>query len=97
MMRIHLALLVLLLAGCANTDPYRRADVWSPTGANAGNIAAMAANPHDLIFGRSANGADAHQAAGAVDRVWLDRTKPLLTTGTAAPGGGGGAAAGGQN
>jgi type IV pilus biogenesis protein CpaD/CtpE len=95
MTRACLALLVLLLAGCADTDPYRRTDVWSPSGANPGNIAAMVANPHDLIIGRGANVADTRQAVIAVDRIWLDRPKPLLTTGSAAAGGG--AAAGGQN
>ena len=94
MMRIHLAFLVLLLAGCANLDPYRRADVWSPTGGNAGNIAAMAADPHDLIVGRSENGKDAYEAVGAVDRVWQDKTKPLPKSGGGASGGGAAGAGG---
>lgn len=98
MTRISLALALLLLAGCEDADPYRRNDVWYPAGANAGNIAAMVADPHDLIRGRGANWTDAREAGTAVDRVWLDRTKPLLSTAGAAPpgGGGGGAAAGGQ-
>ena len=96
MTRISLVLALLLLAGCEDADPYRRKDVWYPTGANAGNIAAMVAEPHDLILGRGASQTDAREAATAVDRVWLDRTKPLLSTAGAAPAGGGGAAAGGQ-
>jgi type IV pilus biogenesis protein CpaD/CtpE len=102
MTRISLALALLLLAGCEDADPYRRTDVWYPTGANAGNIAAMVANPHDLILGRGANQADARQAATAVDRVWQDRTKPLhsaaggASPGGGAPAGGGASAAGGQ-
>jgi type IV pilus biogenesis protein CpaD/CtpE len=96
MMRICLALLVLLLAGCTTFDPYQRTDVWLPTGSNAGNIAATAVNPRDLIIGRGESWEDAHQAAGAVDRVWQDRAKPLLKTGDSASGGGA-AASGGQN
>lgn len=102
MMRIHLLLAVLLLAGCTTIDPYQRKDIWSPQGVNAGNIAVMVANPHDLILGRGQNGEDAHQAAGAIDRVWMDRPKPLLPTGSASAGGasaggGGAGASGGSN
>jgi type IV pilus biogenesis protein CpaD/CtpE len=97
MMRIHFLVPVLLLAGCTTFDPYQRKDVWYPAGTNAGNIAAMAANPHDLIVGRGESEADAHQAAGAIDRVWMDRPKPLLSTGSAAPGAAATAAPGGQN
>jgi len=78
MIRISLTMLALLVAGCANTDPYRRTDVWYPSGANAGNIAAMAARPSDLVSGRGENAADSRQAAGAIDRVWQDREKPLF-------------------
>ena len=79
MTRIIFITLVLSVAGCADSDPYRRTDVWYPSGSNAGNIAAMAARPGDLISGRVGNVGDARQAAGAVERVWLDRTKPLGT------------------
>jgi hypothetical protein len=96
MMRITLALPVLLVVGCTSSDPYRRTDVWYPTGANAGNIAAMVAKPRDLILGHSGDRADARQAAGAVDRVWQDRKKPLLNAG-AAPPTGGAPGPGGQN
>jgi len=97
MMRINLALPVLLVAGCASFDPYRRTDVWYPTGANAGNIAAMVAEPRDLILGHGGDRADARQAAGAVDRVWQDRKKPLLNAASAAPLTGGASGPGGQN
>ena len=44
---------LVVLAGCdSRMIPYLRTDVWQPTGANAGNIAAMVADPHDLISGR---------------------------------------------
>jgi type IV pilus biogenesis protein CpaD/CtpE len=100
MMRITLALPVLLVVGCTSSDPYRRTDVWYPTGANAGNIAAMVAKPRDLILGHSGDRADARQAAGAVDRVWQDRKKPLLNAAGAAgaaPPTGGAPGPGGQN
>jgi hypothetical protein len=83
MTRIMLLMLVLAAAGCAASDPYRRTDVWYPTGANAGNIAAMAVRPHDLIVGRSATGGDAHMAADAVDRIWQGKPKPLTSVATA--------------
>lgn len=95
MIRTVPALVLFLLAGCESADPYHRTDVWYPTGANAGNIAAMAANPRDLIAGRGSERAGARQAAGAIDRVWSDQPKPLLNAahgaapaGGAAPGGG---------
>jgi type IV pilus biogenesis protein CpaD/CtpE len=86
MTRIRLVLLVMAVAGCASSDPYRRTDVWAPTGSNAGNIAAMVADPNDLIHGRSDNTGDALQAVGAIDRVRQDRAKPLTgLSDTAAP------------
>jgi len=85
MTRISLALLVVSVAGCASSDPYRRTDVWSPTGSNAGNIAAMVAEPNDLLHGRSDNTGDSQQAAAAIDRVRQDRTKPLPDSSGAAP------------
>ncbi len=89
MTRISILILTLLVAGCADRDPYRRQDVWYPTGANAANIAAMAARPSDLIYGRSGNEGDATEAAGAIDRIWQDREKPLSSgTGSASPAGG---------
>jgi type IV pilus biogenesis protein CpaD/CtpE len=97
MTRIILTTLVLLVAGCANTDPYRRTDVWYPTGSNAGNIAAMVARPNDLILGRTGNAGDARQATSAIDRVWQDRAKPLAseTGSSSAPSGASGS--GGTN
>ena len=87
MNRTCLAMLALAVSGCAASDPYQRHDVWYPTGANAGNIAAMAVRPTDLIAGRDGLKGDARQAAGAIDRVWLGRTKPLpvVTSSAALP------------
>ena len=79
---------LLALGGC-NRDPYQRADVWKPTGANAANMAAMVANPHDFMQGRSASGANAKAPASAVDRIWSDQPRGFS-------GGGGSGAAGGS-
>ena len=79
------------LAGCDSRDPYLRTDVWQPSGANAGNIAAMVADPHDLISGRGSAMQNSNESALSVEHVWLDQPKPLST----APGGGG--ASGGQS
>jgi hypothetical protein len=97
MIRITLTMLAFFVAGCANSDPYRRTDVWYPSGANAGNIAAMAARPGDLVSGRGENAADARQAAGAVDRVWQDREKPLFPASGGASATGGAAGSAGAN
>jgi len=86
---------LVALAGCDSRDPYLRTDVWEPTGANAGNIAAMVADPHDMIRGRDSFIQNANEPALAVNHVWLDQPKPLST----APGGGGasGGASGGSS
>lgn len=76
MIRVGFAVASLLLAGC-EADPYRRADTWSPTGANAGNIAAMLAQPGDLIRGRGGARSDARQSAEAVDWIWHGRARSL--------------------
>ena len=58
-------------------DPYRASDFWHPAGANAGNLAAMAARPRDLIVGPAARAPHGRTAsADAVDRVWQDRAEP---------------------
>lgn len=90
--------LLVMLAGCEERDPLRRTDVWYPTGANAANIAAMVANPSDLIRGRGARYGDGTEAAAAVDRLWTDKTKQLPvmndSSGPGASGGGGGGGGG---
>jgi hypothetical protein len=98
MKKIRVIVLVVFVAGCTNSEPYHRTDVWYPTGANAGNLAAMAARPSDLIHGRAGPEGDAHQADLAVNHVWLGQPKPLGTA--SAPGStstGGAAGSGGAN
>lgn len=90
-------ILLGLLAGCNDLDPYRRPYTWSPTGANAGNIAAMVANPNDLIRGHGVQKLDGKEAAVSVERIWTDKPKPLpeLSPGVNGSSGGSGAGAGG--
>lgn len=83
---------LLLLSGCADRDPYRRTDVWQPTGANAANLAAMVANPHDLAVGHGSSRNLSKAQAAAVDRVW--QGTPTAVGGGAASGGGGGTTGG---
>ena len=89
------------LAGCAERDPYRRTDVWHPTGANSANIAAMVADPHDLIRGRGVGASDTQTSVLAVDRIWQGQPRAIMpgNSGGAAPasGGGGGAAGSGAS
>jgi type IV pilus biogenesis protein CpaD/CtpE len=93
MIRVSGIMLVVFVAGCANSDPYHRNDVWYPTGSNAGNMAAMAVRPSDLIHGRNGDEGDAHQAALAIDHIWLGQPKPLEAA-SAPAGGSTGSAAG---
>jgi len=72
------AILLGLLGGCEDRDPYHRTDVWYPSGVNAGNIAAMVANPADLISGHGTQRSDGKEAVTAVNHVWQDKPKPLL-------------------
>jgi len=60
-------LAALALAGCAELGGY---GTWQPTEANARNIAAMAANKHDLIRGRGAAGSDPVESTSAVVHLW---------------------------
>ncbi len=82
-----------MLTGCGNRDPYRRDDVWYPTGANAANLAAQVANPADLAGGRTDPKQLVAAPAKGVNRVWSDSAKPLSYT----AGGGGGSGSGSGN
>jgi hypothetical protein len=79
--RLGIASLALALgcAGCAATDPYQRAGMWQPMGAVQGNLAAMVADPADLAAGHGDGEAAHYQTTTAVNRLWLDQTKPLLS------------------
>ena len=87
---------MLGLAACQDLDPYTRSGTWQPTGANQGNLAAMVANPYDLIRGRGLPATDSKEPTLAINRVSTDAPKPLLDPGGGASGGssGGGSSGG---
>ena len=85
---------LVVLAGCMDRDPYRRTDVWRPTGANSSNIAAQVANPNDLIRGQSGARATSAAQVLAVDRIVTDQARPLNPSAPAGGGGGGGGGGG---
>jgi uncharacterized membrane protein YgcG len=97
----------LSVAACQEMDPYAKTDMWQPTGANAGNLAAMVANPYDLIRGRGSNLTDSNEPVLAIHRVNTDHPKGLLdpggnsgsssgSSGGGSGGGGGGGSGGGS-
>ena len=83
------------LGGCMDRDPYRRTDVWRPTGSNAANIAAMVADPNDLIRGRGTSRTSSQPGVTAVDRVVTSQPRPISPAANAGGGGGGGTGSGG--
>ncbi len=82
---------VVMLTGCMSCEPYYRTDVWRPSGANAANLAAMVANPRDLIRGHGDDHVLAKAPASAVEQVW----SPKGSGGGGGGGGNGGDAGGG--
>ncbi len=88
--------LVLTLAGCAQTDPYTRDGMWQPEGVNERNLDAMVANPADLVYGHGDTRPDSQLATTAVTQLLAGRAKPLpaLSSDTA-PGGAVGATSAG--
>jgi hypothetical protein len=75
MIRPGLIIAVCMLPGCNSADLDHRPGAWHPNGSNAANIAAMAADPHDLIRGRRGE-TDSRQAADAITRLWQAKAKP---------------------
>ena len=76
---------LLLLSGCAATDPFHRPGAWRPEGVNQANIAAMVARPADLLRGRDAGGTDSPLAAAAVTRLWEGSPSPAAAAIGASP------------
>ena len=94
--RVFIVIGVLALAGCDQLDPQLKVDAWRPTGANAGNIAAMVANPRDLVSGHGMIFEDSGAATLAVGHITADQPKPMTGGGGGGSGGGsGGGGAGG--
>jgi type IV pilus biogenesis protein CpaD/CtpE len=89
--RLGLAIVGCLvgLAGCSSRDPYKRDDVWYPTGANAANLAAQVADPADLAGGRGDPKQRSAAQIKAVTRILTDAPKALSGGSTTAAGGGG--------
>jgi hypothetical protein len=94
--RVALLTAVLVLAACQDMDPYSRTDTWQPSGSNAGNVAAMVANPYDLIHGRGVDRIDSKNSTQAIGHVWTDTPKALLDAGGGSSGGGSGGGGGGS-
>jgi hypothetical protein len=96
------AISLLGLTGCNEIDPLQRPYMWHPSGVNEQNIAAMAANPADLVHGRDAPQRRVVLESDGVARLWTGKQLPLLSdtpgsstssatsTGGGAPAGGGG-------
>jgi type IV pilus biogenesis protein CpaD/CtpE len=78
------------LAACDhNVDAIARLDRIPFGGSNQANIAAMVANPADLIRGRGENSAVGQEASAPIDRLQTDRQKLLLNPGHSVTTGGG--------
>jgi hypothetical protein len=96
------AISLVALTGCDQIDPLQRPYMWHPTGVNEQNIAAMAANPADLVHGRDSPQRRVIVESDGVARLWTGHQLPLLSdtpgastssgssTGGGAPAGGGG-------
>lgn len=90
-------LVLALCSGCAMTDPYERDGLWQPDGAVQGNIAAMVADPRDLIRGQGPASDAEYGGGSAVGNLWSGHSKPLLTKTDTAASGSGGTPAGGSS
>jgi len=82
---VAICLALGLVTGCAQTDPYQRPGMWQPEGVNAGNIAAEVQDPRDLIHGHAEPGPEWKTGTAAVNRLWDDKAKPLLSDTSTAP------------
>jgi hypothetical protein len=70
-------LLATLVSGCAQDDPYTRDGMWQPEGINDQNLAAMAANPADLLHGHGESRPQPRLATVAVTRLLAGSPTPL--------------------
>ncbi len=91
------AIALLGIAGCAQTDPFTKAGIWKPVGVNDANIAAQLADPADIARGRPASSGTYRTGASAVDRHWQGGPpRPAAAAAQAAAPGGGGPARPGE-
>jgi len=86
------------LTACAhNTDLIARLNAEPLGHTNESNIAAMVANPADLVRGHGGGPVDDAVSVQPIARFEADRLKPLPDPGGSSGGGGGGASAGGAS
>ena len=101
-MKLLLPLAMLLALGACATSPFTQDQfaepgTWAPTNDNAANLRAMVADPHDLIRGRSMDGAIGSEAAMPVQKLLAGNRPPLPNTSADSvygSGGGGGSSGG---
>jgi hypothetical protein len=82
-------LLVLLLGGCEQIDPFTREGAWRPIRANEANLRIHVADPAMLDRGVDDRRADGAVTAAAVQRYRTDRVQATGGGGAAPTGGGG--------
>lgn len=70
---------LLMLTGCDQIDPLKRPYMWHATGVNEQNIAAMAVNPSDLVYGRDTAQRRVILESDGVTRLWTGHQLPLLS------------------
>ena len=89
--RLAAALLLTAMAGgCAQVDPYTRDGMWQPEGVNDQNLAAMVAQPTDLLHGHGESLPQPRLASVAVTRLLSGTPTPLPPiSADVAPGAGG--------
>ena len=79
-------LLPLLIAGCG--DPYQRAGTWHPLGLNDANLAQAVQDKQDLVRGHEQPGSDGMLNYNAVERLRMDKLRPLTLEDTSILSGG---------
>jgi hypothetical protein len=95
-----LFVLSVALTACAhNTDSIARLNAEPLGHTNQSNIAAMVANPSDLLRGHGSGSVDSAVSVAPIDRLEADHMKPLPnpggSSGGASGGGGGGSGSAG--
>jgi type IV pilus biogenesis protein CpaD/CtpE len=98
-MRIPVPLLLamsLTLTACEhNTDLVAKLNAEPLGNTNQSNIAAMVANPADLVRGHGGGPIDGAPAVLSIERIQMDHPKPFPSSGGSSGGSGGGSGGGG--
>ncbi len=84
---------LLALGACSQHEPFERVGTWRAEGSNQANLAAMAANPLDLVQGRSDPSPRVKQPGDAVTNMWATKPTQALLPGLKGGGPAGGPAA----